>query len=383
MSGRVDRILMGLLLCAVIAGGGSLIAQTNTVKRFRLITVAPGHFHSSLVQKFMYDDVDSVVNVFAPAGIDLEEHLKRIAGFNSRADQPTHWREEVHTGPDFLEQMLASKPGNVVVIAGNNAHKTDYILKSVQAGLNVLADKPMAVTPADFQNLRAAFDIAASKPRFALRHNDRNVSEITSVLERELSQRPELFGELERGTPDDPSVIEESVHYFSKVVAGAPLKRPGWFFDVRQEGDGVTDVTTHLVDLVQWQAFPNQKLSPAEATVLSARRWPTPISRNQFAQVTGENDFPDFLREDVRDGVLQDYCNGEFTYRLRGVHARISAVWIFEPPPNGGDSHHSVMRGTRATLTIRPDGNGKQVLLVKKAMRGDERTYESALREGD
>ena len=58
--------------------------------------------------------------------------------------------------------MLAERSGNVVVIAGNNLHKTDYILKSVQAGLNVLADKPMAVTPADFKKLQQAFAVAAT-----------------------------------------------------------------------------------------------------------------------------------------------------------------------------------------------------------------------------
>jgi predicted dehydrogenase len=376
----MEGILAGLLLCAIMAGGDNAIAQTNAVKRFRLITLDPGHFHASLVQKFMYDDVDPVVNVFAPAGADLDEHLKRIAAFNARANQPTRWREEVHAGPDFLERMLVAKPGNVVVIAGNNARKTDYILKSVQAGLNVLADKPMAVTPADFQKLRAAFDLAASN-HVLLYDIMTERCEITSVLERELAQRPELFGELERGTPEDPAVIEESAHYFSKLVAGAPLQRPAWFFDVRQEGDGITDVTTHLVDLVQWEAFPGQKLSPADATVLGARRWATPVSRPQFKQVTGEEDFPDFLRGDVRDGVLKVYCNGEFTYRLRGIHARVSVVWNFEPPPGGGDTHHSVMRGTRATLTTRPDANYKQVLVVAKSAHSDDKTLQSALQK--
>ena len=48
----------------------------------------------------------------------------------------------------------------------------------------------------------------------------------------------------------------KSVHYFSKTVAGVPLKRPPWFFDVRQEGEGIVDTSTHLVDLIQWEAFP-------------------------------------------------------------------------------------------------------------------------------
>ena len=98
--------------------------------RFRLITVDPGHFHAALVQKFMYPDVDPLVHVYSPGGDDLSEHLKRIDGFNSRADQPAHWREEVYTGPDFFAKMLDEKPGNIVVLAGNNAKKTEYILRS-------------------------------------------------------------------------------------------------------------------------------------------------------------------------------------------------------------------------------------------------------------
>ena len=96
------------------------------------MTLDPGHFHAALVQKFMYDDVDPLVHVYAPAGEDLSEHLKRIERFNSRTEQPTHWREDVYSRPDFFEKMLAEKPGNIVVLAGNNARKTEYILRSVR-----------------------------------------------------------------------------------------------------------------------------------------------------------------------------------------------------------------------------------------------------------
>src|SRR5262249_46030451 len=46
-----------------------------TSKKVQLITLDPGHFHAALVQKTMYDDVDSVVHVYAPAGNDLQLHL--------------------------------------------------------------------------------------------------------------------------------------------------------------------------------------------------------------------------------------------------------------------------------------------------------------------
>src|SRR5215212_5773544 len=106
-----------------------------------LVTLDPGHFHAALVQKTMYPDVDSNVYVYAPQGNDLQYHLDRINGYNTRKDDPTHWKEIVYTGNDFFEKMIAEKNGNVVVLSGNNQKKAEYILNSLQNGFNVLADK--------------------------------------------------------------------------------------------------------------------------------------------------------------------------------------------------------------------------------------------------
>lgn len=369
------------------------VVTANDARRFRIMTLDPGHFHAALVQKFMYADVDPVVHVFSPSPTreigdgssappnDLALHLQRIESFNTRADNPTSWQTKTYTGPDFLEKMLADKPGNIVVIAGNNAHKTDYILRSVEAGLNVLADKPMAITPADYRKLERAFEIA-KKNDVLLYDIMTERFEITSILQRELSQSRELFGELTRGSEQEPAIVKESVHHFAKTVAGAPLIRPQWFFDVRQEGEGIVDVTTHLVDLVQWQAFPEQALRRHDAKVLNARRWSTSLTPAQFKQVTGASSFPDYLQRDVRDGKLHVFSNGEFTYRLRDVHARISVIWEFEAPPGAGDTHFSTMRGSKAELTIR-QGKAEQfqpVLYIRKANDVDARAHEKAVR---
>ena len=66
-------------------------------------------FSCCIVQKTMYDDVDSVVYVYAPEGNDLKLHLDRINSYNSRAESPTKWKEEVYTGNDFFEKMIAEK----------------------------------------------------------------------------------------------------------------------------------------------------------------------------------------------------------------------------------------------------------------------------------
>jgi predicted dehydrogenase len=336
------------LMCAALAIPNSAPAQA----RFRLMTLDPGHFHAALVQKFMYDDVDPVVHVYAPPGEDLTEHLKRIDRFNARSENPAHWREEIYTNSDYLAKMLADKPGNVVVIAGNNARKTDYILRSVQAGLNVLADKPMVIMPEEFPKLQEAFSVAASN-HVLLYDIMTERFEITTLLQRELSQNKELFGEWQKGSPDNPAIVMDSVHYISKMAGGAQLKRPAWFFDPRQAGEGIADVSTHLVDLVQWELFPEQILGQGDVTVLNACRWTTPVTLDQFKRVTGLAQFPDFLKPCVKDAVLEYHSGGTFTYRLHDICAQVKVKWEYDGSPSGRDAHYSVARGTKAQLIIR------------------------------
>jgi predicted dehydrogenase len=358
---RPSTALCLLAMCATL----SVTAASNEV---RLITLDPGHFHAGLVQKFMYPQVSPVVHVYAPAGPDLQEHLKRIEGFNTRADQPTRWEEKVYTGPDFLKRMLAEKAGNVVVLAGNNARKTEYIDRAVSAGFNVLADKPMAITPADFTLLQKAFRRAtASKVLLYDIMTERY--EITSIIQRELSRMPGLFGTMEKGTPEQPAIVMESVHHFFKEVAGKPLTRPAWFYDVRQQGESVPDVGTHLVDTVQWISFPDQALDwRKDIKVLNARRWSTKLTPEQFKRSTGLDHYPVFFKKDIGpDGALEIYANGEVAYALRGIQAKVTALWKFEAPPGAGDTLYALLRGTRCQLLIKQgaEQNYKPALYVE------------------
>ena len=363
-------------MCAAL----STSAATNDV---RLVTLDPGHFHAGLVQKFMYPQVSPIVHVYAPAGPDLQEHLQRVEGFNARAEQPTHWDEKVYTGPDFLDRMLQEKAGNVVVLAGNNAHKTEYIDRSISAGFNVLADKPMAITPADFELLQKAFSRATAK-RVLLYDIMTERYEITSILQRELTRMPNLFGTLERGTPEKPAVVMESVHHFFKEVAGKPLTRPAWFYDVRQQGESVPDVGTHLVDGVQWLCFPDQALDwRKDIKVRDARRWSTKLTPEQFKRSTGLDHYPDFFKQDIGpDGALEVYANGEVAYALRGVNAKVTALWKFEAPPGAGDTLYALVRGTRCQLVIKQgaEQNYKPALYVQNPPPAAAAHFEQNLR---
>ncbi len=348
---------------------------------FRLMTLDPGHFHAALVQRNMLPGVSPEVHIYAPAGPDLDLHLGRVRSFNSRETDPTSWDLKIHTTPDFLEKMLAEKPGNVVVLAGNNRDKTRYILESVKAGLHVLADKPMAIDPAGMKMLEEAYRIAEEKDLLLLDIMTERF-EITTRLQKELSRYPEIFGELDKGTPDNPSVTKESVHHFSKLVNNLPLQRPPWFFDPAQQGEAIVDVTTHLVDLIQWECFPEEIIKEGDVKMISAKSWDTEVTREQFQKVTKLEAWPEYLKPMVgQDGVLRIPANGAFTYALRGVHAKVSVLWNFEAPPGTADTHDSLMRGTKCSLHIRQgkEQSYKPILYIEPRAGGDATAWEAAL----
>jgi hypothetical protein len=76
------------------------------------------------------------------------------------------------------------------------------------------------------------------------------------------------------------------------------------------------------------------------------------------------------------------YANGEFTYRLRDVHALVSVKWVFEAPAGAGDTHYSVMRGSKASLTIQQGAaqQYKPMLYIDRAKEVDASAHEAAVK---
>ncbi len=346
----------------------------------KIMTLDPGHFHAALVQKTMYEGIDSVVYVYAPEGAEVKQHLDFIQSSNTREENPTHWEEKVYTGSDYLEQMLSEKPGNVVVLAGNNQKKTEYILRSLEAGINVLADKPMAIDINGFEMLKKALAVAGEK-NLVLYDIMTERYEITTILQRELSMLSEVFGKLESGSVEHPAVTKESVHHFYKYVSGNILTRPAWFMDESQQGNGIVDVTTHLVDLIQWECFPDQIINYAKnIRLISAKRWPTEMSLREFTKITKLESFPDYLNKNmINDTTIAVHCNGEINYQLFGVHAKVSVKWAYKAPEGTGDTHYSIMRGTKSNLIIRQGIEENFIPTLYIEPLGDETSYENVL----
>ncbi len=361
MKTKLRRIAIpcSAVMCAAIATAFVLHASAQqkpkgrAMSDIRLMTLEPGHFHAALVQKETLSGVSPQVHVYAPLGFDLIEHLKRIAGYNTRRENPTRWELEIHTDADPLARMLREKPGNVVVIAGRNQGKIDRIKTCVENGLNALVDKPWIIDAREFSKLEATLNTADARKLIAYDIMTER-SEITSILQRELINDEGVFGTIQKGSESDPAVYMESIHHLFKIVSGAPNIRPAWFFDVKQQGEGVADVGTHLVDLTQWMLFPEQAIDyRKDVNVLAGKRWPTVMTKDEFKRVTNEPNFPAYLTSNVKNDKLEYFCNGSMTYALRGVHTKLDVIWNYEAPSGGGDTHVAWFKGSKSRVEVR------------------------------
>lgn len=349
----MSKFLISFLLMTI-----STFMFAQKTKMYTIATLDPGHFHAALVQKTMYPNVSKEVYVYAKPSADLDMHLKRIADYNNRKENPTNWKEVLYTGDDFFKKMIADKKGNVVMLSGNNELKSEYILTSLQNGINVLADKPMAIDAKGFDKIKKSF-VVAKQNNLQLYDIMTERLEITSILQRLLAQESQVFGELEKGTKEHPAIEKKNVHMLYKTVSGNVLTRPEWFMDITKQGEGIADVMTHVVDLVQWVCFPDQVIDyKKDIKIIDANHWPTNLTLSQFSSLTRATSFPSYLQNQIiKDSILPYYCNGEILYQLKGTFVKTTTLWNYKSEYGAGDMYSSYMRGSKATLKIQQGPN--------------------------
>ncbi len=324
-----------------------LVTLVCAAQPARLMVVEPGHFHATLLQRDMYPELDPRVSVYARLGPELVDYMNRISLFNLRAQDPTRWALDVHTSGSPLEEMLAAARNatgpRIAVFSGRNRGKIDAIRSSIGAGLHVLADKPWIIEASEMSKLEMAFNEAAKRGVAAYDIMTERY-EIVAQVQRELVQASGIFGAAVPGDAAHPGVLARSVHHIMKTVAGVPLRRPTWFFDVDDYGEGLADVGTHPVDLIQWTLFPEQALDyRRDIGMISGRHEALRITPAQFEAVTGAK----------RDRALEYFCNNFIEYTLRGVRVKLDVLWNWEAPPGAGDLYEASFQGTKSRVELR------------------------------
>jgi predicted dehydrogenase len=321
-----------------------------TADKHALVVVDPGHFHAALTLRQPHPRLADDVYVYAEGGPDLERFLDIVAAFNRRPVAPTRWRLHVYRGGDYLQRLRAERPGRLAIVAGRNDRKMALIERLHAHGFSVLADKPWVIGSDQLGALRAvttnpplAMDIMTERHEVAVR------------VQHALMRHEAVFGSL-HAQPEQPALFLQSVHYLYKLVNQRPLVRPAWYFDVRVQGEGITDVNTHLVDLAQWLIGNDRACDTArDVELIAARQWPTAVPRERFRQITGLEDFPAALHGEVSDGALQYLCNASLSCRMCGVPVQTEVLWALAIPEGGADTHRICARGTRAQITVELD----------------------------
>ena len=340
------------------------LEESLTAIPHTLVVLNPGHFHAALTLRKSHPRLSNDVYIYAEDGPEVESFLRIVQTFNARAQDPTRWNLRVYRGSDYLQRLRSERPGDVVIIAGRNDTRMQSIHLLHAEGFLVLGDKPWLIAADQISMLE---ETTASPPLAWDIMTERH--EIANRLQQALVARPEVFGHF-RTDRLGPAIEMRSVHHLYKVVNQRPLVRPYWYFDTAVQGEGITDVTTHLVDLTQWLVGGGQRSDYGrDVELLSARQWPTAVPRDVFERITGLSDFPESLRHKLFDGTLGYLCNAQLAYRLGGVPVHLDSLWHLAIPEGGGDTHHAIARGTRADLVVDqgPDTGFRTELTVRPA----------------
>jgi predicted dehydrogenase len=345
----------------------------------KIIQLNPTHSHAAVAQNVKLEQVDTNVYVYSPEKEELKEYFQQINSCNSRKNNPTNWNLVNYSGPDYLQKMIDERKGNVVVLSGNNKIKIDYIEKAIDAGFNVFSDKPMVINKSGFNRLKDIYPIADKKGVLMFDMMTERYT-LINIIQRLLMQDTLFFGRMQKGTSTHPAIMESSVHHFYR---GGKGNRPSWFFDVEEQGEGIVDVTTHLIDLTMWKSLPEQIIDyNKDIKVLSAEHWPVRITKNEFSAATSRTDIPESLKSYMKDSVLEVFSNGTIVYQIKGINAGVKVEWRAATPKDGNDLRSAYAEGTKATLLISQEyGQKTPAFYAIKSDQVSDENFQSNLKK--
>jgi predicted dehydrogenase len=370
------------LMVLVTVSAAMVQSSGKPDQQLRLIEIDPGHGHLSGLHSKMLPGVSEVVHIYSPLSAELMAHLNALSRYNSRADSPTHWSVRLFAGPDYMEEMQQESPGAIVALSGRNNAKIRYIQTALKGGQNVFADKPWIIDSEAFPKLEAALKFAREKHLITYDWMTLR-GDAAYRLVRDLVRQEPVFGAPVPGSIEKPSVQLENLHALLKYSNGIPQRRPASVLDVRQQGEGMADVGTHLADLAQWTLFPDREISyRTDIRVLRAEHSALMLTLEQFTRLTGESSWPEYLKQNIIEGKLSDYTNGSCVYTLKGVHVRLKVGWEFEAPPGAHDSYFASYLGTHALVELRAGSKENFIpeIYLTPAATGSTATWEAGLR---
>lgn len=227
---------------------------------------------------------------------------------------------------DF-DELLEKSGATAVLTAAVNAKKAPLIIRALEKGLGVIADKPLVTRIEDADAIAAL--LASGSGRLCLM--------LTERCNPVLVTAKQIIDSGEIGEP--VNIIAMRPHRLK------PAGRPAWMFDSALYGGILNDLAVHDIDIVNWLS------GSAVDTILASE-----TSNRRFSE------YPDF--ED----------NGQIMLRMKnGCTAFILVSWLTpEKYPHHGEMKF-IVHGTAGQITADPQN-------VKVTVYSDRRApYEAGI----
>lgn len=333
--------------------------------KVRFIVVEPQHFHAALVQKYKNSEVDSQVYVYADTITKAASYVDFIEQYNNRVENPTNWEISSYYGADFKEKAFKENDGNVVVLAGDNKNKIEFIVEAIEHNKDVFADKPLVINTGGYDKLSHLLDRVDHDHSFVYDIMTERYDVKNQILKALINNIAFSGGMMV--TSDKPAISINSLHHFLKEVSGSPLIRPAMFYNTLQQGEGLVDVTTHYIDLVQWILSSEQVIDiEKDVRFIEAQRWKTDVSLTDFKRSTKLDNYPAYLESSVNlNHTLNVFSNGRLLYNFKGIPVSIAVNWEVESKDGKGDQFNALFETNNFKISIKADREGKSALFLK------------------
>lgn len=213
---------------------------------------------------------------------------------------------------DDLDELLQKSGANTLLTAAINSSKVKIVVKAIDAGLNIIADKPLVTTTDDLNKIIEALE-RKKQVKLYLMLTERYSPVL--VTAKKLIEAGEIGKVV--------NIINMRPHRL------APQNRPAWMFDSEQYGGIINDLGVHDIDIAVW-------LCGSEVQEILAAC----VSNKRFIEF---DDFDD---------------NGEAMLRLKnGCIVFILESWLTpEKYPHHGEMKF-IVHGTRGQILIDPQNN--------------------------
>jgi hypothetical protein len=303
------------------------------------------------------EEVSRRIHVYQPESTPLLDSVTALVGSSD---------VRVACGADFLSRFQRECPGSVCVITGNHDQTIDHLLASVTIPCHVLVLAPLVV---NFDRLDTLKEVLRQAELREVLVRDWMVQRFlpANVFVRDLIHDIDTFGPLLRGTEEQPAVDME---WTTNLLRGERSLVPPI------PAEGLLTGLPVLLDLATWVFFAGTSLNAeTDATVLSARQWPLPVSEETILELLRQPELPASWQALVHQGLILDPANGTSTVLLKDIHFGLTVQGDYDPWP-GTDAPARLeytLRGLNTTVKCRyhRDADGSPQQQVQLTGRDD------------